>query len=209
MTATRAGTRTRYTPSPPWSTPSVMTNSCSNTCLMFSLMFVTERGDKHSPRLCLLCLLWLLWLLWLTHPAAPPREHRLLHLPQRNDAIAIAVAARRKSQVVILSPCPPRRKGNLASMHLDIGLTHARGWAGAGFVLMTPQLFINYKLKSVAFLPWRKFIYVRPELPNRPQHTPTLRPHRFCSFSCSSCTLFLLLFMDLGQTPLSDRNVHH
>ena len=29
----------------------------------------------------------------------------------------------------------------------------------AGFALMTPQLFINYKLKSVAFLPWRKFIY--------------------------------------------------
>ena len=28
-----------------------------------------------------------------------------------------------------------------------------------GFVMMTPQLFINYKLKSVAFLPWRKFIY--------------------------------------------------
>merc|ERR1712113_1255658 len=28
-----------------------------------------------------------------------------------------------------------------------------------GFVLMTPQVFINYKYKSVAFLPWRKFIY--------------------------------------------------
>merc|ERR1719343_575329 len=28
-----------------------------------------------------------------------------------------------------------------------------------GFVLMTPQVFINYKHKSVAFLPWRKFIY--------------------------------------------------
>lgn len=25
-----------------------------------------------------------------------------------------------------------------------------------GFVLMTPQLFINYKLKSVAHLPWRR-----------------------------------------------------
>ena len=24
---------------------------------------------------------------------------------------------------------------------------------------MTPQLFINYKRQSVAFLPWRKFIY--------------------------------------------------
>jgi len=28
-----------------------------------------------------------------------------------------------------------------------------------GFVLMTPQVFINYKYKTVAFLPWRKFIY--------------------------------------------------
>ena len=28
-----------------------------------------------------------------------------------------------------------------------------------GFILMTPQLFINYKLKSVAHLPWRKMFY--------------------------------------------------
>jgi len=28
-----------------------------------------------------------------------------------------------------------------------------------GFVLMTPQLFINYKYKTVQFLPWRRFIY--------------------------------------------------
>jgi hypothetical protein len=28
-----------------------------------------------------------------------------------------------------------------------------------GFVLMTPQLYINYKLKSVANLPWRVFVY--------------------------------------------------
>lgn len=28
-----------------------------------------------------------------------------------------------------------------------------------GFVLMTPQIFINYKHKSVAYLPWKKFIY--------------------------------------------------
>lgn len=28
-----------------------------------------------------------------------------------------------------------------------------------GFVLMTPQVFINYKHKTVAYLPWRKFIY--------------------------------------------------
>jgi len=28
-----------------------------------------------------------------------------------------------------------------------------------GFILMTPQIFINYKLKTVAHLPWRKFVY--------------------------------------------------
>jgi len=28
-----------------------------------------------------------------------------------------------------------------------------------GFIMMTPQIFINYKLKSVAHLPWRFFIY--------------------------------------------------
>ena len=28
-----------------------------------------------------------------------------------------------------------------------------------GFVLMTPQLFINYKLKSVAHLPWKVMVY--------------------------------------------------
>jgi hypothetical protein len=28
-----------------------------------------------------------------------------------------------------------------------------------GFILMTPQLFINYKLKSVAHLPWRMLTY--------------------------------------------------
>jgi len=28
-----------------------------------------------------------------------------------------------------------------------------------GFILMTPQIFINYKHKSVAYLPWRKFVY--------------------------------------------------
>merc|ERR1719215_2217988 len=30
---------------------------------------------------------------------------------------------------------------------------------GLGFVLMTPQVFINYKHKTVAYLPWRKFVY--------------------------------------------------
>ena len=30
---------------------------------------------------------------------------------------------------------------------------------GFGFILMTPQLYINYKLKSVAHLPWRVLCY--------------------------------------------------
>lgn len=32
-------------------------------------------------------------------------------------------------------------------------------WLYAGFIMMTPQLFINYKLKSVAHLPWRMMTY--------------------------------------------------
>lgn len=28
-----------------------------------------------------------------------------------------------------------------------------------GFVTMTPQLFINYKLKSVAHMPWKAMVY--------------------------------------------------
>ena len=28
-----------------------------------------------------------------------------------------------------------------------------------GFIMMTPQLFINYKLKSVAHMLWRTFMY--------------------------------------------------
>ena len=28
-----------------------------------------------------------------------------------------------------------------------------------GFIAMTPQLYINYRLKSVAHLPWKAFMY--------------------------------------------------
>jgi len=35
----------------------------------------------------------------------------------------------------------------------------ANGVYAFGFVLMTPQIFINYKLKSVAHLPWRALMY--------------------------------------------------
>ena len=39
-------------------------------------------------------------------------------------------------------------------LHTQVSFIYA-----AGFVFMTPQLFINYKLKSVAHLPWKTFIY--------------------------------------------------
>lgn len=35
----------------------------------------------------------------------------------------------------------------------------ANGVYGFGFIAMLPQLFINYRLKSVAHLPWRVFMY--------------------------------------------------
>mmetsp|Transcript_2916 Transcript_2916/g.6822 ORF Transcript_2916/g.6822 Transcript_2916/m.6822 type:complete len:194 (+) Transcript_2916:1-582(+) len=35
----------------------------------------------------------------------------------------------------------------------------ANGVYAFGFVLMTPQIFINYKLRSVAHLPWRALMY--------------------------------------------------
>ena len=36
---------------------------------------------------------------------------------------------------------------------------HAHTHTHIGFITMTPQLFINYKLKSVAHLPWRMLTY--------------------------------------------------
>ena len=35
----------------------------------------------------------------------------------------------------------------------------AKGVYAFGFLFMLPQLFLNYKLKSVAHLPWRAFMY--------------------------------------------------
>lgn len=37
--------------------------------------------------------------------------------------------------------------------------TSANGVYAFGFLFMLPQLFVNYKLKSVAHLPWRAFMY--------------------------------------------------
>jgi hypothetical protein len=34
-----------------------------------------------------------------------------------------------------------------------------RGVYAFGFLFMLPQLFINYKLRGVAHLPWRAFMY--------------------------------------------------
>ncbi|CAJ1429423.1 unnamed protein product [Effrenium voratum] len=39
-------------------------------------------------------------------------------------------------------------------LHVSASLVYA-----LGFALMTPQLFINYRMKSVAHLPWKRFIY--------------------------------------------------
>jgi hypothetical protein len=48
-----------------------------------------------------------------------------------------------------------RQKGWLSwVLKSAVGLVY-----GGGFVMMTPQLFINYRLKSVAHLPWRVFGY--------------------------------------------------
>lgn len=44
----------------------------------------------------------------------------------------------------------------------DTVLVHAQTCSPfnvAGFIMMCPQLFINYKLKSVAHLPWRQMTY--------------------------------------------------
>jgi len=37
--------------------------------------------------------------------------------------------------------------------------TLANGVYMFGFIAMTPQLYINYRLKSVAHLPWKAFMY--------------------------------------------------
>lgn len=38
-------------------------------------------------------------------------------------------------------------------------LNQNKNFVLSGFIMMTPQLFINYKLKSVAHLPWKVLIY--------------------------------------------------
>ena len=43
----------------------------------------------------------------------------------------------------------------MENLHTDVGVLNI----SSGFIMMTPQLFINYKLKSVAHLPWRMMTY--------------------------------------------------
>ncbi|CAK9008492.1 Cleft lip and palate transmembrane protein 1 homolog [Durusdinium trenchii] len=46
-------------------------------------------------------------------------------------------------------------KGIIAYLlHVSASMVYA-----LGFALMTPQLFINYRMKSVAYLPWKRFVY--------------------------------------------------
>ncbi len=43
--------------------------------------------------------------------------------------------------------------------HVCVNALHGIPFPHTGFIAMTPQLFINYKLKSVAHLPWRMLTY--------------------------------------------------
>nr|CAD7268058.1 unnamed protein product [Timema shepardi] len=45
-----------------------------------------------------------------------------------------------------------------------------------GFLFMLPQLFINYKLKSVAHLPWRAFMYKSKKEPDTSKRVSVLPP---------------------------------
>ena len=77
----------------------------------------------------------------------------------------------------------------------------------AGFILMTPQLFINYKLKSVAHLPWRKMVYkclstIIDDLFAFVVEMPTL--HRFACFRddaifCIFCYQKYIYSVDLSR----------
>lgn len=49
---------------------------------------------------------------------------------------------------------PTLREGYSLGLNLSVGFIMV-----FGFVLMTPQLYINYKLKSVDHLPWKTLIY--------------------------------------------------
>ena len=50
--------------------------------------------------------------------------------------------------------CTASVRGNPKVLESLVALVY-----GGGFIVMTPQLFINYRLKSVAHLPWKFFMY--------------------------------------------------
>ncbi len=51
------------------------------------------------------------------------------------------------------TPCPPPLAGFPSWIDWALSTAVSAVYTG-GFVLMTPQLYINYRLKSVAALPW-------------------------------------------------------
>eukprot|EP01006_Ploeotia_vitrea_P028383 TRINITY_DN61085_c0_g1_i1.p1 TRINITY_DN61085_c0_g1~~TRINITY_DN61085_c0_g1_i1.p1 ORF type:complete len:518 (+),score=18.12 TRINITY_DN61085_c0_g1_i1:53-1606(+) len=91
--------------------------------------------------------------------------YKATKLGQAHSVTASADSAAMKWMVIILTPCV------IGYATYSLMYHEHRGWwswfiqvaasavYGGGFVLMTPQLFINYQLKSVAALPWKVFFY--------------------------------------------------
>ena len=86
------------------------------------------------------------------------------------------------TRLFLLTPVAERLK--LADTATPLGCLRSRRYSwlietlvasvyGGGFVVMTPQLFINYRLKSVAHLPWKFFMCA---LCTRPSCWPLPRP---------------------------------
>lgn len=57
---------------------------------------------------------------------------------------------------LVLMTCPTVKKKHPSICHV---LNYKCFVFPKGFITMTPQLFINYKMKSVAHLPWRMLTY--------------------------------------------------
>jgi hypothetical protein len=56
----------------------------------------------------------------------------------------------------------------------------AKGVYAFGFLLMTPQIFINYKMKSVAHMPWRAMTYKVNFFPGNSEFLDIFREVYFC-----------------------------
>ena len=121
---------------------------------------------------------------WMVNVAAPGSDHRGVEDYQSDGRVDQPARGRSRTSlrvhqerhraprrgchaVPLLRPLPSG--GLLRSLQRD--LQRHRGWysfalntlVGAvylfGFITMCPQLYINYKLKSVAHLPWRQMTY--------------------------------------------------